>query len=326
MDQKDSIQSSFLEEVRKKLPPNVSLADDLAEILNISRDSAYRRIRGETVLSLDEVKKLCNHYTISLDNLLSHSSESVAFRHWAVNNSDFTFDKWLNAILGNLTMISDFPEKQLFYSAKDLPVFNYFNFPELSAFKMFFWMKSVLRYPQFQNVKFDTGLVSKEYLALGKKIWDRYMDIPSTELWSEEASNVTLKQIEFCYDSGGFSNVEMARKLCDDYQQMIHRIREWAVAGVKNETGSSFSLYKNEILIGDNILLFKTGKTRNAFIAYNTMSVVTTSQESFCQHIENYIQNLLNKSVMISTVGEKERNKFFNLMDEKIKQAKERLK
>ena len=58
---KENIQSSFLEKVRSKLPPTISFADELAELLDISRDSAYRRIRGETILSLDEVRDFINH-------------------------------------------------------------------------------------------------------------------------------------------------------------------------------------------------------------------------------------------------------------------------
>jgi transcriptional regulator with XRE-family HTH domain len=76
----DNIQSSFLDQVRKRLAPNVSFADELAEILNISRDSAYRRMRGETVLSLDEVKKICTHYGVSLDSLLAPSSQVISFQ------------------------------------------------------------------------------------------------------------------------------------------------------------------------------------------------------------------------------------------------------
>jgi hypothetical protein len=59
-----NIQSVFLEEVRKRLPPHMAFADELAEILSISRDSAYRRIRGDTVLSLDEVSSICKQYSI----------------------------------------------------------------------------------------------------------------------------------------------------------------------------------------------------------------------------------------------------------------------
>ena len=76
MTSSNSIQSVFLEQIRAKLAPNLSFSDELAEILSISRDSAYRRIRGETVLSLDEAKILCNRYDVSLDGLLMPGSVS----------------------------------------------------------------------------------------------------------------------------------------------------------------------------------------------------------------------------------------------------------
>src|SRR6185436_5597635 len=119
-----NVQSSFLEQVKRRLPPNVSFADEIAEILKISRDSAYRRIRGETVLSLDEAKVLCNQYGVSLDVLLSTSSEIVPFRHQVVNNTPETFEKWLRSILNNLETINTFTaEKEIVFSAKDVPVF-----------------------------------------------------------------------------------------------------------------------------------------------------------------------------------------------------------
>src|SRR6185503_15552827 len=66
-----SVQSLFFEQIRKRLSPHVSFVDELAELLDISRDSAYRRMRGETVLSLDEVKKLSVRFKISVDSIIS---------------------------------------------------------------------------------------------------------------------------------------------------------------------------------------------------------------------------------------------------------------
>src|SRR5690349_12384629 len=119
----DNIQSAFLDQVKKRLPPNLSMADELSEILNISRDSAYRRIRGETILSLDEVKTLCNRFGVSVDALLSPSNEMVSFHYRVVDSQHFTFDKWLKSVLNNLEMLVPFADKQLIYFAKDIPVF-----------------------------------------------------------------------------------------------------------------------------------------------------------------------------------------------------------
>src|SRR5580765_3594871 len=104
-DASHSTQSSFLERVKSRLPANVSFVDELAEILNISRDSAYRRIRGETVLSLDEVKKLYDRFGISLDVILSNSSQMVSFHRRVVDHSSYTIEQWLNSVLKNLSFL-----------------------------------------------------------------------------------------------------------------------------------------------------------------------------------------------------------------------------
>ncbi len=321
----ENVQFSFLEQIKKRLPPNVSFADEIAEILKISRDSAYRRIRGETILSLDEAKVLCNQYGVSLDVLLGTSSEIVPFRHQVVNNKPETFETWLRSILNNLETIFSFPaEKEIVFCAKDVPVFLYFEYPQLSAFKMFFWMKSVLNYTGLQSEKFSPKLVSGEYLTLGKKIWEAYQKIPSIELWSDETTNVTLKQIEFYYESGFYDSTADAHLLLDQYAQLLKNVREMAARGFKHDQ-TQFKLYKNEILIADNNVLFRMGDKKAVYVIHNITEILMTTNESFCNQTEYFTNNLQNRSVLISTTGEKERNKFFNRMEEKIETVKKRI-
>jgi len=326
MAQADSIQTTFLEQVKKKLPPNLSFADELAEILNISRDSAYRRIRGETILSLDEVKALVKNYRISLDALFSPNTEMLSFHNQSVDHTHFTFGQWLTSVQNKLEMVISFPDanKELIYYAKDMPIFYYFIFPELGAFKMYFWMRAVLCYPEYQQGKFSLEVVPKEYLATGSKIWERYEAMPSTELWSDETLNVTLKQIEYFYDCGYFAHPKDAWLLLDQFRELLERIRSWAAEGVKSSKGR-ISLYKNEILVAENTILFKLGSNYVVFITHNIVDILTTSDESFCKKTDLFINNLLNKAVLISGAGEKERSKFFNQMGEKIKALREKI-
>jgi len=320
-----SIQTSFLEEVKKKLPPAASFADELAETLSISRDSAYRRIRGETVLSLDEAKVLCNQFGVSLDAILGNATDIIPFKHLVVNHLPQTFEQWLKTMLNSLELIHTFSgQKELIFTAKDVPVFHYFNYPKLSAFKMFFWMKSVLNYPALQTEKFKPGSVANEYLAIGRKIWSTYNKVPSIELWSDETTNVALKQIEFYYESGFFKSPEDAQAILKEYEQMLVDIHELAAKGSKNE-GGLYTLFKNEILIADNTVMFRLGSKRAVYISHNITELLLTSNDDFCNHTEQFITNLQNRSILISTTGEKERNKFFNRMEEKIEATKKRL-
>lgn len=62
-----SVQSIFFSQIRALLPAQTKLVDEVAELLSVSYDSAYRRIRGETPLGFAELGKLSRHYNISVD-------------------------------------------------------------------------------------------------------------------------------------------------------------------------------------------------------------------------------------------------------------------
>ena len=312
------IQPLFLEHVRTKLPDHVSFPDELAEVLKISRDSAYRRIRGETILSLEEVRVICTHYKISLDSVLATTTDAITFNHRAINSTTFTLHDWLVSIQKNLEMIIQFPQRELVYCAKDIPMFHYFHFPELAAFKLYFWMKEYHRYERYQNLKFKPDVVPAETMMIGKKITDYYGRVPSIEIWSDEVANITVRQIEFSLESG-FIDDHQAQMLLGKFLELLELLKKFAAQGSKSDSEQNYRLYKNEILIADTTLLFKMDEKRVTFITYNTMNILTTAEEKFCSQMEEYLTNVINKSVLISASGERERNKFFNRIAEPLR-------
>ena len=321
----ETIQNDFLEEVRSRLPKNTSFADELAELLDISRDSAYRRIRGETVLSLEEVKKLYDRFGISLDILLSHSSQMVTFHRRVVDHTHYTVEKWLNSLLKNLNALRSFKDHEMIFSAKDIPVFHYFRMPQLASFKLFFWMKTLIGYPEYEAAQFSFTSVSKDLLALAERVWAKYSSLHTVEIWNEEAVYDTLKQIEFYLECGFFRNKEDALTLCDHLVLLLGEIKDEAAAGKKSE-GGNFGMFNNEILIADNTVLARMGSKRSVYVNQNTLNLLLTFQEPFCGQTEHYLQNLMKKSNQISITGERERNRFFKNMNDRIIVFKERVK
>jgi hypothetical protein len=322
----DNIQSVFLQQVRSKLDPNVSFADELAENLNISRDSAYRRIRGETILSLDEAKILCLRYGVSLDTLLTGHSSMVPFHYRAVDSTNFTLEKWLKSTLENLEALLPFPDREIIYLANNIPPASYFNSPLLGPFKMFFWMTSLWQVENIKSVKFSNNSVSDELIAIGRQVWKRYTETPRIEIWCEETINTTLHQIEYYQEAGFFADEGCATQLCDEYLSLTREIRNWASVGYKDKSEYKFSLYKNDVLIPDATILLKMGGKQMAMLPCNTMNILTTDDAVFCKTTEKHLMNVISKSNLISTSGEKDRNKFFNLVEERILQTRNRVK
>ena len=118
--------------------------------------------------------------------------------------------------------------------------------------------------------------------------------------------------------------------MLDDCSVMLNDIKTQAEEGMKStltKKGSGeFNIYLNEVLIGDNSVLFKLGGKRLVFITANQFNILSTTNEYFCKLMEDYIENIINKSILISHTAERERSKFFNRMSAQIENVRERLK
>ena len=53
--EKNNMQLLFFQQIKELLPPHLAGADEIARVLNVSRDSAYRRMRGEKILRVGSI-------------------------------------------------------------------------------------------------------------------------------------------------------------------------------------------------------------------------------------------------------------------------------
>lgn len=68
------INQRILDAINKQLPQNQKIVTYLAEVLDLSKESVYRRIRGEIAFSIDELLKVASNLNLSIDEILNHAS------------------------------------------------------------------------------------------------------------------------------------------------------------------------------------------------------------------------------------------------------------
>lgn len=326
------LQQQLFQSIKSKIPENLSAAEEIAKILDISPDSAYRRIRGEKPISLDELYLLCTHYHISMDQLLNIQTDAFMFYGKNVDAENFRFDEYLTNTLQNMAYVNTFKEKEIYCMWKDLPIFHHFHFRELAAFKYYFWMRTILHLPQFARRKFNFDEYPDEVFELGKKILDLYNQVPSVEIWSIETLNSTMRQIEYSRYSQMFKSDEDILKVYEALEKLIAHLAKQADEGYKfnyNDTSrtriGSFSMYFNEVIIGDNSTLVILDGKKTVYLVHNVINFMITRDVRFCEYTYNSIQNLMQKSTLISSSGEKERSKFFKSFHDRIAKKKESL-
>lgn len=324
------MQEVFIKRLKQIAPANVSLVDDLADILKISNDSAYRRLRCETELSLDETYKICKHYRISADAIFSEKANSVTCNYIKLTDSALNFEDYLLSIHHQLEKIRKTENSKIIYAAEEIPLFHSFYSKKLSAFKLYYWQRSVLNIANYQTKKFDWDVIPENLLDITEKIKNAYKDIPCTEIWTNDTVQTTLKQVEYYFESGAFKDKEDAITVLTEVKKMAQAINQYAEFENKNEKQNSritpFHLYNSELVIGTNCIHVNIDSNVFSYISFNTLNSLTTSNQQFCEEIEHWMRNLIKKSTLISGVAEKQRFQFFNQAYKAIDQSIEKIK
>jgi len=319
-------QQHFFQHLKGKLPGHISFVDEIAEFLNISNDSAYRRIRGEKSVSFEELQKLCSHYKISLDSFLHLQDGAFIFNGILKSNSENSFGEWIENILAQMQLFNSHKEKHMYFLLKDIPPYVHFLMPELVRFKIFFWMKSILHYDSLRGVQFDLKDPRyDQFEPISKKIIDLYIKIPMTEIWNVESIESTLRQIDFYRQAGSFKNSGDVAVLYAKVGEIINHLEKQAELGLKfhvgqepNSASGEYRMYINELILGDNTTMAEMDGKRMTFLNYGVLYIVHTMDERFNNAMKENLDNLIKKSMMISKSGEKERSRFFNELRQRI--------
>ncbi len=323
-------QEFLFERIRELLPANISLVDKVAEILHISNDSSYRRIRGETPLVLDEAGMLCSYFNLSLDQLLRINSQSILFEHSRLDVHNNGYEKFLKNLLDRVKQMNTISNAELFYCSKDLPVFHNFYFRPVFAFRYFFWMRTLLQHPDFVTRKFTMDCLPASTELISKQLGEAYCQLPSVEILNTECINSIISQLEFCKDAGYFDNLKDLVTIYDALELTILHLKDQVDYGSKFLPGEknpslkkkNFRFYYNRVLLGDNTIMVKSDSLGAVYLNYEALSYLVSQDRKFCDSVYEDMQQLMQKATIISGTSEKQRNIFFGILLNKISDRK----
>jgi hypothetical protein len=322
VDEPKQIQLALFERIRLGLHPDESLVDVISEVLELSDDSSYRRIRGEKLLRFEELRKLALHFRFSLDETLLGDTHGMFFEYKSVRRSNLDFKVYYTELAETIERISRAPNAHMLYAAWDVPIFHYFEFPMLMLFKTFFWRRTVWNDPSMEGVDFKLDKLMNELgPALseeGDRVVNAYISFPSTEVWHRWTLESTLKQIEFCVESGFFVHDGDAERLLEELYRMVEHVEDQAKSGYKFRYGRkpemkvpNFKLYMNEVFFLNNTIIATGDNLREVYVVHESVNFMHTTNPKFCQETAEWMEAQTRKSDLLTNSSERLRNKFF---------------
>ncbi len=314
-------QKTFFEIIKDKLPSNLHLADIISQTLNISINSAYRRIRGEKELTMNEMVKLCLHFEISMDSVLNYQSENITFKYTPLDGSSmenyYSYMEDLSKILDSLAKAK---QKEMTFMALDIPLphFTSPKYKELTLFKIYTWFNGVNNL-QITYEKFVDSLDKERLFKYYDKIDKSYKLIPSTEIWTKNTIEPILHLLEYYYDLNYFEDRKILAVIVQQLHQLIEDIEKNAEKKYKDEANQiPFCIYISPLDLMNDFMVAKRDGANITSVKLYTINGLITSNQLFFNDVQKQAKNIISKSVSLSGTSERERFRFFRQQKNKV--------
>lgn len=301
----------LIKTVREKLPQEITPATFLMDILSIGKEAAYRRLRGEVPLTLEEAARIAKALNISIDTILETSSKKLSSYRLSLaefENPEEADYRILEEYVDLIRSAVDDSSSRLSLSANMFPQQVYLQYENLTRFFL------------FKKAYHDTGKQVKTYHRI--QIPQRMQQIFRN---SFEAHRY-FRNIHFVFDKhilhylvrdiSYFYGIGLIRKpdvdlIYRDMVEMIAYLENIAMMG-KYDNGAQVNLYISNINFDKNCYNIKIWDQYISIIEAYILNGLASTDKSDYDRMEEWILSRSRFSTMISLCGEPQRIVFFN--------------
>jgi len=250
----------------------------------------------------------------------------VVFNAPGINGESADFFDHMKDMFRQFKYFNSFANREMFYLCKDSTIWSFFFFPEIAAFKTFFWSKTINNQPALSQKIFSfEEFPYHNCFDLGQQILREFNEIPCVELWNLESMHSTINQIAYYRDAGNFKTDEDFEMVIASLQKLIDHLQLQAEKGVKFMPGeaekapkASLQFYVNELILGNNTMVINLDAIPLSMVTYSIFHYLFSKDARFSNKVMTSFNTLLSRSTLISKTGEKDRNRFFNALKKKV--------
>ena len=262
----------------------------------------------------------------SLDQVLNLENDTVAFRAPDLVANYNSFADYLKNIMQGVLFFHQFKEKKMMYLCKDASLWYFYVYPELAAFKTFFFLRSLRNEASVLNKKFSLKeFAFEDCYAIGQQMLKAFNEIPCEELWNNESWNSTINQVAYYREAGLFSTNNDYETVVDSIVKTIDHLELQAARGQKFMPGDSelkyrapIQFYVNDLIIGNNTIYGEVDGNKVSWVTYSVLNTLITKDKRFNDHLFQNFYTLRSRSTLVSGTGERERVRFFNSLRDKV--------
>ncbi len=271
----NEFQTQLFDEIFSSTKGKRKITAELMEVLGCSRASLYRKRIGTTPLTTDELIRLADHFSLSIDALRKNTEENslvVVCSTLPPIKGYGDIDFYLENTRRNLNEAVSIPGAQLYFIAKEIPIYRYMDRPKLSAFRFYLWNLEHMR----RNDRFDPSQAPNILFKKGRELSQLSRQLKVTEFWTLSSFDNLINQIQY------IKNMKLASdRLVSAMKKELEEVLAELIQNInKQQTsqGQPFQMMLCDYLtINDGALLEITDHHSVALFSYSSINYLKSS-------------------------------------------------
>lgn len=302
---------ALLEAVKVRLPKEVNPVWFIADVLCMSKEAAYRRLRGEVSLTLKEAALLSNKLGISLNKIINADFSKI--HYYGIFLADFEIPgeddyRILQAYLDNLDHGRDDPHSQLAVTANIFPQQLYLRYKGITQFALFKW---IYQEGERQAKAYHEVKVAERMQQVFRDSREIHQQIRTTYYIFDHQLSLSLANDLRYFTSVGLLRPEDAESIRSEAHKLLDYMEQIAITG-KNENGNEVYMYISDINFNKSYYNIKAGDYYLSAIESCVLNSLASTEKNCYQKMNAWIHSRRRLSILITQSAEPQRIAFFN--------------
>jgi hypothetical protein len=314
---------NFLKALEERYPRKLDLVNALMDILNLEKESIYRRLRKDVYFTAEETMRIAGTWNISLDNIISVNPDKTRPFHFNMieyvgsREADY---RLLESYNRELELIGRDPDAKMIEVLNSMPHSLYCLSEDLTRF---FTMKWLYKYGMSEEIApFSEIPITERMRELDMEYVKRIHNISEVHAIHDDYFIKHLVDEILYFHSIGMVTKDEVTLLKKELLMIIEYMEEVTVNGYFPDTKNKLFFYLSHTWLSTEYILFESKYSTRSFVRILERSSIASNDKKVFDRFMNMVQATKRSSVLMSGSNTLQRVEFFakqkNMIDTRM--------
>ncbi len=316
---KKTIHQELIEILKFHTPEGENVVDTLININPLSKEAAYRRLRGEIQFTLAETVRIVAQLGISLDKIAGIEKRSQHMFHIKQFFAEDAFDRYYDLLQSSLSVyqrIKKDANASFFFAGNTLPPAFYFKYPLITKYSFFKWFDQ-MSYLYGSAKQLSEVVIPQKIINIQEQLFQESIALSTTFIIGDEMLLALINDIAYFAAIGLVSDDEMdALK-----QEIFHMLDDMETLTKQAHfvlTGKPATVYISNAFFDGNYGYLQSDKYQIATLYLYGINQLNCVDPCICENQKTWMQSLIAYSTLISGSGRLSATEFFARKREQV--------